>query len=176
MLTQRDLDVALDWVLQATVELTNARYAAVAVFDDAKMELTRFITRGVDEACHPELGEMPPAGGVVDTLLSGSTPGVTVPNDLGEHLWCYRTPPGRPSMRAILGAPIVVGEARAGNLCVTEKADGIEFSEDDEHAVAVLANLAAVAIDRSRREAQPCHGIARIIPSRLSRPRRHAAR
>jgi GAF domain-containing protein len=177
VLAERNLDVALDWVLRATVDVTTARHAAVAVFEDANVGVARLITRGTAEDRHPDLDAHPPFRGAVDTLLAGSKPAATtVPADPGHNQWCYRTPPGRQSFRAFLDAPILVGGTRSGSLCVTEKADGCEFSADDEQAVVVLANLAAVAIERSQREAKASRGLARVIPIRFSLRLRRAAR
>ena len=38
-----------------------------------------------------------------------------------------------------------------GNLYLTDKQDGPEFTEDDKEAVALLAEFAGVAVDRARR-------------------------
>jgi GAF domain-containing protein len=52
-------------------------------------------------------------------------------------------------MHSFLGVPIVVHGEAWGNLYLTEKADG-EFTDDDEEAITVLADWAAIAIANSR--------------------------
>jgi len=54
-------------------------------------------------------------------------------------------------MHSFLGVPIVIGGVPFGNLYLTEKAGGVEFSERDEQAVGVLAVFAGMAIDHARR-------------------------
>jgi signal transduction histidine kinase len=54
-------------------------------------------------------------------------------------------------MRTFLGAPILVGGQPFGNFYLTEKVNGAQFSEEDEEALTVIAELAGVAIDHARR-------------------------
>ena len=49
VLAELDLDVVLDRVLESAQDLTGARYAALGVLDESRSELSRFITRGIDE-------------------------------------------------------------------------------------------------------------------------------
>ena len=53
-------------------------------------------------------------------------------------------------MHAFLGVPIVIEGRAWGNLYLTEKAGGAEFTAGDEEAAVVLADWAAIAIDNAR--------------------------
>ena len=53
-------------------------------------------------------------------------------------------------MRTSLGVPIQVGEAVFGNLYVTERTDGAEFSAEDEELATALAVTAGGAIANAR--------------------------
>ena len=53
-------------------------------------------------------------------------------------------------MKSFLGVPIVVRGKPYGNLYLTEKEGGDEFDEQDEEAVVVLADWAAIAIENAR--------------------------
>ncbi|MHB1567907.1 MAG: sensor histidine kinase, partial [Solirubrobacteraceae bacterium] len=53
--------------------------------------------------------------------------------------------------RTFLGVPVFVRDRPFGNLYLTEKADGQEFTEEDQVNVELLADLAGVAIDHARR-------------------------
>ncbi len=70
--------------------------------------------------------------------------------DVGLHPQSYGFPPGHPPMRTFLGVPIVLAGEAWGNLYLTEKQGGAEFTEDDEDAVIVLAEWAAIAIENAR--------------------------
>ena len=49
LVTDLDLSVVLDRVLETARELTGARYAAIGVLNDQRTELDQFLTAGVDE-------------------------------------------------------------------------------------------------------------------------------
>jgi signal transduction histidine kinase len=53
-------------------------------------------------------------------------------------------------MRTFLGTPVVIRGEAWGNLYLTEKAGGEEFTETDERIVVILAAWAAVAIENAR--------------------------
>jgi signal transduction histidine kinase len=149
VLAELDLDVVLERVLTAAQELTQARYAAVGVLDDSRSELERFVTHGVDEATRASIGSLPRGRGVLGALIDDPRP-LRI-HDVAEHPRSYGFPPGHPRMRTFLGVPIVVGGEPYGNLYLTEKAGGVEFSQADEDAVVTLAEFTAVAIDHARR-------------------------
>ncbi len=149
VLAELDLDQVLDRVLESAQELTEARYAAVGVLNESRTELSRFITRGIDEATHAAIGALPRGRGVLGALISDPAP-LRV-SDVGQHPRSYGFPMGHPPMHTFLGVPILLDGTPYGNLYLTEKADGAEFSDADEQAVAVLAEFAAVAIDHARR-------------------------
>ena len=71
-------------------------------------------------------------------------------HDLTEDPRSVGFPPGHPPMRSFLGVPILLRGVAYGNLYLTEKADGGDFTEDDEELVTHLASQAAVAIENAR--------------------------
>jgi signal transduction histidine kinase len=144
-----DLDQVLDRVLESAQELTEARYAALGVLGESRTELTRFLTRGIDEAAHAAIGALPRGRGVLGVLISDPAP--LRLGDVGRHPRSYGFPAGHPPMHTFLGVPILVGGTPYGNLYLTEKAGAAPFSDADEQAVEVLAEFAAVAIDHARR-------------------------
>src|SRR5204863_5476674 len=70
--------------------------------------------------------------------------------DLGQHPGSYGFPPNRPPMASFLGVPVRVRDQVFGNLYLTEKIDGPEFTETDEALVSALAVAAGIAIDNAR--------------------------
>ncbi len=149
VLAELDLDVVLERVLQSAQELTSARYAALGVLDDSRLELSSFITRGIDEDTHARIGALPRGRGVLGVLIAD--PESLRLTDVGAHPRSYGFPPGHPPMNTFLGAPILVAGVPYGNLYLTEKEGGAEFSAEDEEALTILAELAGVAIDHARR-------------------------
>src|SRR5215216_828500 len=147
LLSELDLDVVLDRVLETARELTGARYAALGILDERRRELAQFLTRGVDEATHRAIGDLPRGRGILGLLIEEPRPLRLA--DLGEHPRSYGFPPGHPPMRGFLGVPILIRGEAWGNLYLTEKAGG-DFDQDDEDAVVVLADWAAIAIENAR--------------------------
>ena len=55
-----------------------------------------------------------------------------------EHPRSYGFPPGHPPMTTFLGVPVSVRGEAYGNLYLTDKAGGEEFTDSDEQLVVVL--------------------------------------
>ncbi len=69
-------------------------------------------------------------------------------------------------MHSFLGVPILVAGVPVGNLYLTEKADGAQFTDADETSAATLARFVGVAIDHARRyegAAARGDGLARTV-------------
>jgi len=149
VLSELDLDVVLNRVLEAAQGLTEARYAAIGVLSPSRRELVRFVTKGIDAAAHKTIGALPRGRGVLGALIDNPQP-LRI-DDVSVHPRSYGFPLGHPPMSTFLGVPILIDGEPFGNLYLTEKAGGAEFSEEDEQAVMVLAEFAGVAIDHARR-------------------------
>jgi len=145
-------ELSLDAVLQKLVEtaahLTGARYAALGVVDAGGQRLERFQTTGVDAETHRAIGELPTGRGILGVLIRDATP--LRLHDLSEDPRSVGFPPGHPAMRTFLGVPVSLRGVAYGNLYLTEKADGADFTDDDEVTVVMLASQAAVAIENAR--------------------------
>ena len=149
VLAELDLEVVLDRVLHAARDLTDAQYAAVGVLNESRTELARFLTVGIDDAAHEEIGELPRGRGVLGELINDPAPLRLA--HVGQHARSWGFPAGHPPMNSFLGVPIVVRGQPYGNLYLTEKVGGAEFTDADEEAVMLLAEFAGVAIDHAGR-------------------------
>src|SRR5450755_3049155 len=149
VLEKLDLEVVLERVLASARDMTGARFAALGVLDESRSGLARFLTLGIDEHTRGVIGPLPTGRGVLGELIRSPEPLRLA--DVGSHPYSYGFPVGHPPMRSFLGVPILIDGRPFGNLYLTEKTDGTEFSEDDEQAVMLLAEFAAVAIDHARR-------------------------
>jgi signal transduction histidine kinase len=147
LVTELDLDVLLDRVLETARELTGARYAALGILNDRRTELAQFLTSGVEPGAHDAIGDLPRGRGVLGMLIAHPEP--LRLNDVGEHPTSYGFPTGHPVMRSFLGVPIKIRGEAWGNLYLTEK-EGGGFTARDEEAAVILADWAAVAIANAR--------------------------
>jgi signal transduction histidine kinase len=148
VLEQLDVEQVLERVLDAACELTGARYAALGVLDESRTRLARFLTRGIEEEQRRVIGAPPTGRGVLGELIR--SPRALRLADVGIHPDSYGFPVGHPPMSSFLGVPIVARGEPYGNLYLTEKQTGIEFTEEDEAAAMLLADFAGVAIDHAR--------------------------
>ncbi|MFI5008906.1 MAG: GAF domain-containing protein [Solirubrobacterales bacterium] len=148
LVTELDQKAVLDQVLQAAREITGARYAALGVLDDRRSELEQFLTAGIDEETHRKIGALPRGRGVLGALIEQPEPLRLA--DVGLHPSSYGFPVGHPVMRSFLGVPVLIRGQAWGNLYLTEKESGGEFTEADEEAAVILARWAGVAIENAR--------------------------
>jgi signal transduction histidine kinase len=148
LVSDLDLETVLQRVLETAVEVTGARYAALGVLDEDRVELERFLHHGIDEETRRKIGELPRGRGVLGALIREPRP-LRVP-DVSRHPASYGFPAHHPPMRSFLGVPIVIRGEEWGNLYLTEKQGEIEFDAADEEAAVVLAGWAAIAIDNAR--------------------------
>jgi signal transduction histidine kinase len=146
-MTELDLAVLLDRVLQTARETTGARYAALGILNEQRSELEQFLTSGVDEDTHRAIGALPRGRGVLGVLIEQPRP--LRLEDVGQHPSSYGFPAGHPPMNSFLGVPILIRGEAWGNLYLTEKQGG-PFDERDEEAAVILADWAAIAISNAR--------------------------
>ena len=142
------LDAVLERIAEAAVRVTAARYAALGVIDRAGTALERFVTHGIDPAAHAAIGELPRGRGILGVLIRDARP--LRLHDLGEDSRSVGFPPNHPPMHSFLGVPILLRGVSYGNLYLTEKEGGGDFTYEDEEIVTLLAAQAAVAIENAR--------------------------
>jgi signal transduction histidine kinase len=146
--SQLDLDAVLERITQTAAELANAKYAALGVLDSSGNQLSRFITVGIDDETRRRIGEEPKGRGVLGVLID--EPRAIRLANINDHERSFGFPPNHPPMRTFLGVPVTVRGEAFGNLYLTEKRDGGEFSREDEQIVLALASAAGLAVQNAR--------------------------
>lgn len=145
-----DLDNTLRTIVHTAIELVDAKYGALGVREshpDAK-ELAEFVYEGIDDRTRVRIGDLPRGHGVLGLLIADPRPLRLA--DMSTHPSSVGFPPHHPPMRTFLGVPVQVGGEVFGNLYLTEKSGGQEFTEDDEVVVQALAAAAGIAIANAR--------------------------
>ena len=148
LMAELEPEALLRRILEVARELTGARYAALGILDETQTALERFLTLGIDEATHAAIGDLPRGRGVLGELIRHPEPRRL--ENVSHHPRSYGFPIGHPEMHTFLGVPILVRGQAWGNLYLTQKAGGEEFSAADEEALVVLADWAAIAIQNAR--------------------------
>jgi signal transduction histidine kinase len=146
--SELSLDPVLERIVEAAAKLTAARYAALGVIDRSGTALERFITTGMDDETRTTIGDPPHGRGILGVLIHDAR-SLRLRN-LREDPRSVGFPPGHPEMRSFLGVPILLRGVAYGNLYLTEKEDGEEFTAEDEELVTLLAAQAAVAVENAR--------------------------
>ena len=146
--SELSLDSLLQRIVELAAELTDAHYAALGVIDPSGTELERFVTTGIDDETRAKIGDLPRGRGILGVLIREAE--VLRLHDLGEDPRSVGFPPNHPPMHTFLGVPIHLKRVAYGNLYLTEKADGADFTKEDEEIVRILAGQAAVAIENAR--------------------------
>ena len=142
-----DLEVTLRSIVESAVKLVDARYGALGVRGEGH-GLSAFINYGMDEDARVAIGPLPTGRGVLGLLID--QPRVLRLEDLTAHSESVGFPPNHPPMKTFVGVPIRVRDEVFGNLYLTEKKDGNQFTEDDEVVTMALASAAGIAIENSR--------------------------
>ena len=147
MSTDLDLQRVLWRIVVSACELTGAKYGALGVLR-SEGGLASFVTHGIDDAQRALIGDLPRGRGILGTVIQDPKP--LRLTDLHDHPDSFGFPPGHPPMHTFLGVPIRVQGAVFGNLYLTEKSGGAEFTEDDEDLVVGLAGAAGFVIGNAR--------------------------
>ena len=146
--SELSLEALLRKVIETAVELTGARYGALGVIDKTGTGLEQFITVGIEPELQAAIGDLPLGRGILGVLIRDRK--TLRLHDLTLDPRSVGFPPNHPPMRAFLGVPIALRGIAFGNLYLTEKAGGAEFTTGDEEIVRLLAAQVAVAIENAR--------------------------
>ncbi len=141
-----ELEPTLNSIVRAAMDLVGARYGALGILG-ARGTLSRFVPVGIDERTREQIGPLPTGRGVLGVVIEDAKP--LRLTDLSTHPMSVGFPPGHPPMRTFLGVPVRARGEVFGRLYLTEKADGLEFTADDEVVLQALAGAAGVAIDNA---------------------------
>jgi signal transduction histidine kinase len=142
--SELSLPALLQSIVDLAVELTDACYGAVGVLSSNGVDLSDFITSGLNEDERAAIGALPQGKGILGLLIREPAP-IRIHAIAGDpHSTGF--PPNHPPMRSFLGAPIRAHGRVFGNIYLTDKRDAPEFTADDESALVILATQAGVAI------------------------------
>lgn len=141
------LERVLHQIVESARELAGARYAALGL-PDGEGGLARFIHSGLPAEQAAKIDHLPEGKGLLGAILDeGRT--IRIPH-ISDDPRFYGFPAHHPRMESFLGVPIRIGGEIAGNLYLTEKIDGHEFTRHDQQLIELLAAHAAIAIKNAR--------------------------
>jgi len=143
------LDSLLHQIVESAAQLVDARYAALGVLNEGSARrLQAFVTHGVTDEQRIRIAELPRGHGLLGLIIDRPEP--LRLHDISEHPASYGFPPEHPPMRSFLGVPLRIHDKVFGNLYLSEKTNGEDFTEQDEAIVVALAAAAGVVIENAR--------------------------
>ena len=144
-----DLETVLEEVVKSASTLTGARYGAIATVDKAGV-LQDFVTTGLSDEEHRRLFAWPDGPPLFEHFRDLSGP--LRRRDLSEYVRKTGYSSGRlPAACTFQIAPMCHRGAKTGNLFVAGKADGEEFTDEDEEVLLLITSQAAAAIANARK-------------------------
>lgn len=166
---EQTLGAVLQQVADLALEVIDAKYAAIGLLAPHRQSLDTFITSGMDPAQAARIGPIPRGTGVLGVVIRAGRPVRLA--DLTTHPESSGFCPHHPMMRSFLGVPVTGRHGVLGNLYLTEKRGGGEFTEEDEHLLVLLASLAASAVENARHHEEAARLLADVQALLRSRER-----
>ena len=142
-----DLESTLRRIVETAVGLVDASYGALGVIGEDK-RLAEFIPVGLSQEEIERIHHWPEGRGLLGLLIDDPRPLRLA--DIAGHPESSGFPDGHPPMRSFLGVPVRVRDEVFGNLYLTNKRGGGEFTEDDEAVLLALGAAAGVAVENAR--------------------------
>ncbi|HIY39649.1 MAG TPA: GAF domain-containing protein [Candidatus Nocardiopsis merdipullorum] len=146
-----ELDPLLVRITETATSLVNARYGALGVIGPDG-EMSRFIPVGLEPEEIACIDHWPRGEGILGLLIEEPEP--LRLRKVSDHPASRGFPEGHPPMHTFLGVPIRIRDRVFGNLYMTDKLDGSEFTGDDELLLRALATAAGTAIENAQLFAQ----------------------
>jgi len=172
--SELDLNAVLQKVVDLSLELVNARYAALGVLNPEGTEIEQFITAGIPREMRARIGPFPRGHGLLGAIIEEGR-SIRVDNIAADPR-STGEPGHHPHMHTFLGVPIVSKGRVFGNLYLTDKkpvakewgSDRVggstksrstqhaadaqthpPFTEEDEETLELFAMQAAIAIENA---------------------------
>ncbi len=143
-----DLNVVLQEVIDNARYLTGARYGALLTYEPSGA-IRDFITSGLSPEEIEHLNTLPQGLGLLGHMNEIREP-LTL-SDIASHPNSVGFPENHPPMKTFLGMPVRHHGEHVGNIYLTEKDGGREFTSEDQDILVMFASQAGAAILNARR-------------------------
>ena len=151
-----DIEIFYQRVIADAMEMTRARYGALAVFD-GNGGLAEFVARGMDEAAVKAIGHQPEGKGLLAAAFHEQSPLRVV--DIGADPRSCGFPPGHPPMQSLMAVPMRIGGKLKGVIYLADKEMGElfeqrgerfsdSFTDDDEIMLGLFSDYLVRALER----------------------------
>lgn len=151
IVSELDVDKVLQLILDSARDLVGAKYSALAVGDwrmPGPGNVHRFIVSGMTRDEIKLVDHWPHGRGLLGAVIHEQKP-IRL-RHIADDPRSVGFPKGHPTMDGFLGVPIVGSGETLGNLYLTDKVGGLDFTDADQRLIEMLAAHAAVAIQNAR--------------------------
>jgi signal transduction histidine kinase len=148
LMAELRLEQVLQRVADLGAEVIGARYAAVGLLAPDRRTLENFIVSGMSEGQKTAIGKLPVGRGILGLVIREGKP-IRL-RELSSHPASTGFPANHPPMKSFLGVPIESRQGVIGELYLTEKIGGGEFTEEDQHIAGLLAITTASAVENAQ--------------------------
>ncbi|MGQ9463767.1 MAG: GAF domain-containing protein [Candidatus Fervidibacter sp.] len=142
----RTLDETLQRIVDTARLIIETKYAALAILDENR-KISHFVYSGMDEETVKRVGKTLEGLGLFGLNIEDGKP-LRI-HDVTDHPEAFGFPEHHPTMRSLLIVPISIDGKPSGRLYLSEKVNGRKFTKQDEKLAILLANQAAVTIERA---------------------------
>ena len=143
-----DVNAVLKEVIDNARDLTNARYGALLTYEQSG-SIQDFITSGLSAEETERLKVLPKGLGLLGYMNEVREPQRLA--DISRHPKSVGFPENHPPMKTFLGMPIRHRGEHVGNIYLTEKEGGRNFTSEDQDVLVMFASQAGAAIFNARR-------------------------
>ena len=143
-----DLETVLAEVVESARGLTGARYGVIATLDEIGEPTRESVFSGFTSEEKQEVFAWPDNRRLFDHLRH--LPGPLRLADLAGYVQSLGIAPARMFSRTFQGTPMRHRGTDIGHFFLADKADGEEFTDDDEEVLTLFASQAAAAIANAR--------------------------
>ena len=143
-----EVNTVLKEVIDNARDLTDARYGALLTYEQSG-GIQDFITSGLSAEEIERLKVMPQGLGLLGYMNEIREPLRLA--DISSHANSVGFPENHPPMKTFLGMPIRHRGEHVGNIYLTEKEGGRNFTSEDQDVLVMFASQAGAAIFNARR-------------------------
>jgi signal transduction histidine kinase len=156
LITELDLGVVLQKVVDLSRELVTSRFGALGVINEDGKGFEQFITSGISPEERRAIGAGPIGKGIFGVLIDEGKP--IILNDVKSHESHSGFPENHPHMESLLGVPIKTKGKVIGDLYLADKVAphdkssnrSVPFTKEDQKILEMFATQAAIAIDNAK--------------------------
>ena len=142
-----EIDKVLQAIIDASRLLTGARYGAILTFDDSG-GLEHFFVSGITPEQRRRMDYTPQGLGILGYL--SEVEGPLRLSEIAAHPRSIGFPENHPPMKSFLGISMRHEGKHIGNIYLTEKEGGGDFTAEDEESLTMFASQGAASIANSR--------------------------